>query len=78
VPADRPFFLSRSTDDRAALGGPARRRRPVRRRFFGVSPREAAFMDPQLRLFLEVAWQRARGRRLVAGGVTPTRACSPA
>ncbi len=24
--------------------------------FFGVSPREAEVMDPQLRLFLEVAW----------------------
>ena len=26
-------------------------------RFFGCSPREAALMDPQLRLFLEVAWE---------------------
>lgn len=56
VPAERPWFLGRLDDDRPhwaamidGIGG-------FDAEFFGVSPREAEQMDPQLRLFLEVAW----------------------
>ena len=56
VPADRPAFLRPLVDSRphwaGLLDGVAR----FDPEFFGVSPREAEIMDPQLRLFLEVAW----------------------
>ncbi len=57
VPADREHFLHRLEDSRphwAGLLGESVSRFDAE--FFGVSPREAEFMDPQLRLFLEVAW----------------------
>ena len=37
--------------------GDVARRRDVRRIFFGYSPKDAALMDPQHRLFLEVCWE---------------------
>jgi hypothetical protein len=37
--------------------------------FFGISPREADLMDPQLRLFLQVAWGALEDANAVAGGV---------
>jgi FkbH-like protein len=56
VPSDRQFFLQPLEDTRPHWAGllddPAR----FDAELFGVSPREAEFMDPQLRLFLEVAW----------------------
>ena len=56
VPIDRPHFLQPLSDDRSHWAGllddPAR----FDAELFGVSPREAEYMDPQLRLFLEVAW----------------------
>jgi FkbH-like protein len=56
VPADRPHFMRPLVDSRphwaGLLDGVAR----FDPEFFGVSPREAEVMDPQLRLFLEVAW----------------------
>jgi len=42
--------------------------------FFGISPREASRMDPQQRLFLEVAWEAldraGLSREALAGGAT--------
>ena len=56
VPPNRPHFLRPLVDTRphwaGLLDGVAR----FDPEFFGVSPREAEVMDPQLRLFLEVAW----------------------
>ncbi len=56
VPLDRERFLSPLADSRPHWAGlledPAR----FDAELLGVSPREAEFMDPQLRLFLEVAW----------------------
>jgi FkbH-like protein len=39
--------------------------------FFGISPREADLMDPQLRLFLQVAWGALEDADGVAAGVDP-------
>ncbi|CAL9279207.1 3-ketoacyl-CoA thiolase [Streptomyces sp. SudanB182_2057] len=38
--------------------------------FFGVSPREAAGMDPQQRLMLELAWEALEDARIVPGTLT--------
>ncbi|GAB1340732.1 hypothetical protein ACE1SV_73220 [Streptomyces sp. E-15] len=38
-------------------------------RFFGVSPREAAFMDPQTRLLLEVSWEALEHAGIDPGGL---------
>jgi FkbH-like protein len=55
VPADRPEFLKHLSDSRPHWAGllddPAR----FDAELFGVAPREADVMDPQLRVFLEVA-----------------------
>ncbi|HUE88996.1 MAG TPA: SDR family NAD(P)-dependent oxidoreductase [Vicinamibacterales bacterium] len=56
VPADRPYFLQPLTDSRPHWAGLVERPAQFDAEFFGVSPREAEFMDPQLRLILEVAW----------------------
>jgi malonyl CoA-acyl carrier protein transacylase len=56
VPADRPHFLHRLQDSRPHWAGLLDDVAGFDPEFFGVSPREAAVMDPQLRLFLEVAW----------------------
>jgi amino acid adenylation domain-containing protein len=35
--------------------------------FFGINPKEACFMDPQLRLFLQTAWHALEDANVVAG-----------
>ena len=49
--------------------------------FFGYSPREAALMDPQHRLFLQEAWKAVEhaGPRLVSGssGASHTQSTNP-
>ena len=71
VAADRPFFLQRLEDARphwaGLLDGVAR----FDPEFFGVSPREAEFMDPQLRLFLEVAWAALEDAGCAGSGHEP-------
>jgi FkbH-like protein len=56
VPCDRPHFLQPLQDARPHWAGLLNDVAGFDAEFFGVSPREAEFMDPQLRLFLEVAW----------------------
>ncbi len=56
VPADRPYFFQPLSDSRSHWAGLLDHAGQFDAEFFGVSPREAEFMDPQLRLFLEVAW----------------------
>ena len=41
--------------------------------FFNISPREAEMLDPQERLFLEVAWRRSRTRGTIRKSSPPRR-----
>jgi malonyl CoA-acyl carrier protein transacylase len=56
VPSDREYFLGRLEDDRAHWAGLIDGLDLFDSEFFSVSPREAQWLDPQLRLFMEVAW----------------------
>ena len=56
VPVDRKYFLGPLRDARPHWAGLLESPARFDPEFFGVSPREAEYMDPQLRLFLEVAW----------------------
>jgi FkbH-like protein len=56
VPEDRQHFLHRLDDSRPHWAGLLDDVDRFDAELFGVAPREAEIMDPQLRLFLEVAW----------------------
>jgi polyketide synthase 12 len=42
--------------------------------FFGISPKEAASMDPQQRLVLELCWEALEDARVLAGGLAGSQA----
>ncbi len=56
VPPERPYFLGELEDDRPHFAGLLDNVDRFDADLFGITPREAELMDPQLRLFLEVAW----------------------
>jgi FkbH-like protein len=68
VPADRRHFLHPLVDGRPHWAGLVDDAGGFDAPFFGVSPREAEFMDPQLRLFLEVAWSALEDAGCVGAG----------
>jgi acyl transferase domain-containing protein/acyl carrier protein len=67
VPQERNYFIGRLSDKRPHWAGLADDLDLFDAEFFGISPREAELMDPQLRMFLEVAW-----RALEDAGCTAT------
>jgi FkbH-like protein len=57
VPQERKHFIGRLSDKRPHWAGLVDDVDLFDAEFFGISPREAELMDPQLRMFLEVAWR---------------------
>jgi FkbH-like protein len=56
VPPDRRCFFGRLEDSRPHFAGLVDEVDGFEPELFGITPREAELMDPQQRLFLEVAW----------------------
>ena len=71
VPPDRKYFLQRLNDTRPHWAGLLDQPARFDAEFFGVSPREADYMDPQLRLFLEVAWGAVEDAGYAGAGHDP-------
>ncbi|MFQ5732545.1 MAG: SDR family NAD(P)-dependent oxidoreductase, partial [Planctomycetaceae bacterium] len=68
VPVDREYFLGRLQDARPHWAGLLSDLDGFDAEFFGVSPREAEMMDPQLRLILESAWGALEDAGLAGSG----------
>jgi FkbH-like protein len=71
VPTRRRFFSAPLEDARPHWAGLLDDLDQFDAGFFGISPREADLMDPQLRLFLQVAWGALEDANAVVGGVEP-------
>ena len=56
VPTDREFFLGSLEDDRPHWAGLLDSLDQFDGDFFGAPPREAQWLDPQLRILMEVTW----------------------
>jgi len=73
VPPDREYFFGRLEDDRGHWAGLLEDVDMFDAEFFGVSPNEARSMDPQQRLFMEVAFEALEDAGLAGGrGTTET------
>ncbi len=71
VPVRRRFFTGPLEDTRPHWAGLLDDVDQFDAPFFGISPREADLMDPQLRLFLQVAWGALEDANAVAPAVDP-------
>ena len=71
VPVRRRFFSAPLEDVRPHWAGLLPDVDQFDAAFFGISPREADLMDPQLRLFLQVAWGALEDADAIAPGVDP-------
>lgn len=71
VPVDRPAFFGRLDDDRTHFAGFLEEVDGFEPEAFGITPREAELMDPQLRLFLEVAWAALEDAGALSDGFEP-------
>jgi FkbH-like protein len=71
VPTRRRFFSAPLEDVRPHFAGLLDDLDQFDAGFFGISPREADLMDPQLRLFLQVAWGALEDANAVVGVVEP-------
>ncbi len=71
VPVRRRFFSAPLEDGRPHWAGLLPDVDQFDAAFFGISPREADLMDPQLRLFLQVAWGALEDADAIAPGVDP-------
>ncbi len=66
VPNHRPGFVGPLIDDREHFAGLVEDGRNFDAEFFRISPREAEYMDPQLRLLLQNSWRALEDAGLTA------------
>ncbi len=66
VPNHRPGFVGTLIDDREHFAGLVDDSRNFDAEFFRISPREAEYMDPQLRLLLQNSWRALEDAGLTA------------
>jgi FkbH-like protein len=71
VPSTRPAFLGELRDNRQHHAGLIEGIDQFDAAFFGISPREAESLDPQLRLFLQTAWEALEDAGLVGTRFEP-------
>src|SRR5690606_16013075 len=71
VPNHRPCFTRPLEDARSHWAGLLDDVDAFDAGFFGIAPREAQLMDPQLRLFMQVVWAALEDANAVINGIEP-------
>ena len=71
VPNSRSAFLDELHDQRRHWAGLLDKIEQFDAAFFGISPREAESLDPQLRLFLQTAWEALEDAGMVGARFEP-------